>query len=100
MGTDKNRIARQDFANIVRGWKAPSMDPDKKAEEDHEAYMKSISWGRRLRAYWSVQGTQVIFIALVIGLQIGLGMWQLVKYLTETQYRHVSKQTRKFGRPH
>lgn len=91
MGNNKNRIPRQDFANIVRGWKAPSMEPDKKAEEGREQYMKSMSWGRRLRAYWSVQGPQVLFIAVVIGLQIGMGTWQLVKYLTETQYRHVSK---------
>ena len=38
VGTDKNRIPRDDFAGIVRKWKVPSMDPDEKAEEDHKAY--------------------------------------------------------------
>jgi dual oxidase len=89
MGTDKNRIPRKDFADIVRGWKIPSMDPDQKAEEDHKEYMRSMSWGRRFRAYWSVQGPEVLFFALVISMQIAFGTWQLVKYLTQTQYRHV-----------
>ncbi|CZR53129.1 uncharacterized protein PAC_03007 [Phialocephala subalpina] len=53
MGTDKNRIARQDFANIVRGWKAPSMDPDKKAEEDHDANSGHIHCSCHWLANWS-----------------------------------------------
>jgi hypothetical protein len=36
MGTDRNRIPREDFGVIIRGWKVPSMDPDKEAEEDHK----------------------------------------------------------------
>jgi hypothetical protein len=31
----------------------------------------------------------VLFVMLVISMQIALGIWQLVKYLTQTQYRHV-----------
>ena len=89
MGTDQNRIPRDDFARIVRKWKVPSMNPDKKAEEDHKAYMKSMPWGRRFRAYWSVEGPEVLFILLVLSMQIAFGTWQLVKYLTEMQYRHV-----------
>jgi hypothetical protein len=70
MGTDENHIPWEDFAGIVRGWKVPSMNLDKKAEEDHKSYMKSISWGRRLRAYWLVKGPEVLFIMLVISMQI------------------------------
>jgi dual oxidase len=73
IGADKNRIHREDFASIVRGWKVPFMDPDKKAEEDHKSYMRSLSWGRRLRAYWSVEGPEVLFIMLVISMQIAFG---------------------------
>jgi hypothetical protein len=69
----------------------PSMDPKERAKEDHKQYMKSMSWIRRFRAYWSVQGPGVLFIALIISMQIAFGTWQLVKYLTETQHRHVSK---------
>lgn len=91
MGTDKNQIPRDEFANIVRGWKIPSQEADTKAEQDHDEYMKSMSWGRRLRAYWSVEGPEVLFIALVVATQMAFGIWQMVKYLTEIQYRHVSK---------
>jgi dual oxidase len=90
MGTDRNRIPRQEFVGIVKGWKIPSMDPDKKVEEDHKGYMRSMSWGRRLRAYWSVRGPEIMFITLVVSMQIAFGAWQLVKYVTEEQYRHVS----------
>ena len=89
IGTDRNRTPREDFAGIVRGWKVPSTDPDQKVEEDHKQNMKSMSWGRRFRAHWSVEGPEVLFIALVISIQIAFGTWQLVKYLTEMQYRHV-----------
>jgi len=89
MGTDRNRIPRDEFAGIVKGWKIPSMDLDKKVEEDHKEYMRSMGWGRRLRAYWSVRGPEVMFVALVVSMQIAFGTWQLVKYLTEEQYRHV-----------
>ena len=66
---------------FFRGWKIPSMNPDKKAEEDRQACMNSMSWGRKLRAYWNVEGPEVLFIALVISMQIAFGTWQLVKYL-------------------
>lgn len=92
MGTDKNRISRQDFVEIVKGWKIPSMASEKKVEKDHDEYMKTIPLGRRLRAYWSVRGPDMAFLAMVISMQIAFGVWQLVKYLTETRYRHVCSQ--------
>jgi dual oxidase len=87
LGTDSNRTSRADFAQTIRGWRVPSMNPEKKAEEDHKEYMKKLSLDRRLRAYWSVAGPEVMFIALVISMQIALGTWQLVKYLTDIRYR-------------
>ncbi|KAF4631951.1 hypothetical protein G7Y89_g6177 [Cudoniella acicularis] len=88
MGTEEQRISRADFSNTVRSWNVPSLDPDKQAEQDHDEYMKSMSWGRRLRAYWSVEGREVMFIALVIALQIAFGTWQLVEYLSNITYRN------------
>lgn len=52
------------------------MNLDKKAEEDHKRCMKYMSWGRRFRAYWSVEGPEALFIMLVISMQIAFGTWQ------------------------
>ena len=90
MKSDKERISRQDFKEIVKTWKVPSMHPDKKTEEDHKEYMKKMNIGRRIRSYWSVQGPQVVFLALVVSMQIAFGVWQCVKYVTVIEYRQVS----------
>jgi dual oxidase len=60
-----------------------------KVYEDHKEYIKSMSWGRRFRAYWSVEEPEALSPALVISMQVAFGTWQLMKYLSETQYRHV-----------
>ncbi|KAK0102425.1 hypothetical protein ONS95_006045 [Cadophora gregata] len=88
IGTDKNQIGRDDFANIVRGWKVPSMEPDKKAEDEHKEFMKEMGIGRKIRAWWSVRGPEVLFVGMVVGMQIAFGTWQCVKYVTQMQYRH------------
>jgi len=88
IGTDKNQIGRDDFANIVRGWKVPSMEPDKKAEDEHKEFMKEMGIGRKVRAWWSVRGPEVLFVGMVVGMQIAFGTWQCVKYVTQMQYRH------------
>jgi len=82
LGTDKNRISRADFVQTVKTWGVPSMVPEKKD------YTRSMPWGRRLRAYWSVRGPEALFVSLVVSMQIAFGTWQLVKYLAEMQYRH------------
>lgn len=89
MGTDKNRISRKEFAEIVKTWKVPSMSPDWKADEDGNTYMKQMPLGSRIRAVWNVQGPEILFVTFVIGLQIGMGTWQLVKYLVGP-YTHVN----------
>lgn len=88
MGMDKNRIPRKEFAGIVKAWKVPSMSIEKKADEDHNNYIKKMLPGRSIRAIWNVQGPEILFLAFVIGLQIGMSTWQLVKYLVKS-YTHV-----------
>jgi dual oxidase len=88
MATNKTRMPRKEFGEIVKTWNVPSMHPEKNRDEEHNSYMKSIPLGRRIRAFWNVRGPEVLFMVLVIGLQIGLGTWQLVKYLVGP-YTHV-----------
>jgi dual oxidase len=94
MGTEETRIPREDFSNTVRDWNVPSLNPAAQTEAYHEFYMKSLPWSRRFWAYWSVQGREVLFIALVVSMQVAFGMWQLVEYLTKPQYRHVGSPRR------
>jgi len=95
MGTEEARISRTDFSNTVRGWSVPSLNPEAQAEAHHGYYMRSMPWGRRFRAYWSVQGREVMFIAVVASMQVAFGTWQLVEYLATPKYRHVG-QSRQF----
>ncbi|KAA8572627.1 hypothetical protein EYC84_003227 [Monilinia fructicola] len=88
IGSDKDQIPREEFANTVRGWEVPSLKPSQKAGENHDEYMRSMSWGRKFRAVWSVRGPDIIFLLIVITLQAGFGVWQLTKYLGKTEYRH------------
>ncbi|CAH0021598.1 unnamed protein product [Clonostachys rhizophaga] len=75
MGSDADRISRQDFADIVRQWNIPSLMQAKKEEEDEKT------------AYWAVHGPEVAFLALVISIQVAFGVWQLVKYSMAPEYR-------------
>ncbi|KAF3008040.1 hypothetical protein E8E14_004841 [Neopestalotiopsis sp. 37M] len=87
MGSDQQRISRGEFAARVREWKIPSMKQDSEDEKRDEELLKSMSIWRRIRAYWAVRGPDVLFVALVVSMQLAFGIWQLVKYATETQYR-------------
>lgn len=89
MGTEDRRIPRDDFSNTVRAWNVPSLNPEAQAEAHHEHYMRSMPCGRRFRAYWSVRGREVMFIAVVVAMQVAFGTWQLVDYLRAPKYRHV-----------
>ncbi|KAB8300093.1 hypothetical protein EYC80_000325 [Monilinia laxa] len=88
IGSDKDKIPRDEFANTVRGWEVPSLKPSQKAGESHDEYMKSMSWGRKFRAVWSVRGPDIIFLIIVVTLQAGFGVWQMTKYLGKMEYRH------------
>ena len=87
LGTEKNVIPRKEFAETVRSWNIPSMAQEKKQEQDGDDYTKKMSIGRRLRAYWSVRGPTMVFLALVVSMQIAFGTWMLVKYLTTPKYQ-------------
>jgi dual oxidase len=87
IGTDKDHVPADEFAQTVKSWNVPSLKQDKHVTEDSEAYLASISIWRRIRAYVAVEGPEILFLALVIGLQVACGAWQLVKYLRSDRYR-------------
>ena len=84
--TDKNKIPISDFKRRVKTWNIPSTVQEK-TEKDEEDYLKTISWPRRLRAMWEVEGPEYCFIAFVVSTQVALGAWQCVKYATGAQYQ-------------
>lgn len=89
MGTDKNSIPTSEFKGIVASWQIPSLAQEQARQAEDAAYLSRISWARRLRAQWEIHGPEYVFLAFVIGCQIGLGVWQGVKYATGEQYQAV-----------
>lgn len=87
MSTQSGQISTADFARIVNQWKIPSLEPDKKDEEDNKLFVLSMPLWRRLRAFWSVRGPEVVFILLVTLITIAITVWKMVKYITEPQWR-------------
>jgi len=87
LGTQEERISRDDFTTVVKKWKVPSLEQDKKVEQDEEEYFNSIPLGRRIRAFWDVRGPEVMFVGMVVSVQIAFGVWQLVKYATDPKYQ-------------
>ncbi|KAH6652628.1 FAD-binding domain-containing protein [Truncatella angustata] len=86
IGSKAQRIPRAEFASRVREWKVPSMKQESEDEKHEEDLLKSMSIWRRFRSYWAVRGPDILFVALVISMQLAFGLWQLVKYVTGTQY--------------
>ncbi|KAH0282469.1 hypothetical protein KCU62_g9699, partial [Aureobasidium sp. EXF-3399] len=87
MGTNEDHVHLADFEEIVKSWQIPSMEQEKKEEDEQANFVKKMSYARRLRAYWEVHGPEYGFLALVVSLQLAFGIWQLVKYLTTSPYR-------------
>ncbi|OMP86160.1 Superoxide-generating NADPH oxidase heavy chain subunit A [Diplodia seriata] len=87
VGSDEDRIPRAELALRMQDWQIPSLEQSKKEEQEEKDYVHSMSVWRRMRAYWAVHGPEILFIALVVGLQVAFGTWQLVKYITVVQYR-------------
>lgn len=87
MGAEKDRIPVVDFKKTVRSWQIPSLEQDKQEAKDEDDFLKKLSLGRRLRAYWEVHGPTYSFMFVVVGLQIGLGVWQCVKNATGVRYQ-------------
>ncbi|KAH9885687.1 FAD-binding domain-containing protein [Xylariomycetidae sp. FL2044] len=86
-GAHEKRIPRDEFASRVREWRIPSMKQDAEEEQTQKEYLRSLGTWRRVRSYWAVHGPEILFLVLVVGSQIAFGVWQLVKYVTETRYR-------------
>ena len=87
MGSEANRIPRDEFASIVRGWKIPSLEQSTGEEQEERRYFKRRPAWRKVQAYWSVHGPKLAFICLFVAMELAFGIWQLVKYQTVSKYR-------------
>ncbi|THV89450.1 hypothetical protein D6D26_09753 [Aureobasidium pullulans] len=87
MGTNENHVPIAEFKRIVQSWQIPSMEQEKKEEDEQADFVKKMSYARRLRAYWEVHGPEYGFLAVVVSMQLAFGIWQMVKYLTTSPYR-------------
>ncbi|KAG9604407.1 hypothetical protein KCU86_g584, partial [Aureobasidium melanogenum] len=87
MGTHKDHVPIAEFKKVVKSWCIPSLEQEKKEEDEQAEFVKKMSYARRLRAYWEVHGPEYGFLALVVAIQVAFGTWQLVKYLTTAPYR-------------
>lgn len=78
-------MTRETFIAHVRKWNIPS--PSQTSSEDEAkkdvAYEQRLSFLRRVRAHWSVEGPRYTFFAFVIALQLAFGIWQGVKYIED-----------------
>ena len=89
MGSNRETVPVAEFMAVVASWEIPSLESDRSLEEEEIDYLKHISWGRRLRALWEVHGPELVFLAVVVALQIAVGVQQCVKYATGPQYQAV-----------
>lgn len=87
IGSDQDRIPRADFARVVKSWRVPSMKQEGDKKDDQDKYLRDMSTFRRVRAYWAVHGPEIAFLGIVVGLQLGLGIWQCHKYASGEQYQ-------------
>ena len=87
LGTEKDKIPSQQFKGIVKSWNIPSPKQEKQSEKEERDYLNNISWPRKLRATWEVEGPEYCFLAFVVSAQIALGVWQCVKYATGPQFQ-------------
>lgn len=75
IGTQEDRIKRDDFAKCVKKWDIPSLEQDRKEAKEEDNYLKQMSMYRRARAYWAVKGPEIAFLALVLSFMIAFGVW-------------------------
>ncbi|KAB8343023.1 hypothetical protein FH972_022617 [Carpinus fangiana] len=85
----KERVDKDDFIAHVKSWNVPSQKQTTSEEEDSkdDDYEKHLSWRRRVRAHWSVQGPKILFISFVIALQLAFGLWQGIIYIKNQEVR-------------
>ena len=87
IGSQASRLSRAEFKARVRRWKIPSMKQEQADDEEQKEYMRRLPRWRRFRSWWSVHGPKVLFIAFVVAMELAFGLWQMIKYITQTQYR-------------
>ena len=87
LGTDQDKIPRDEFAKTVRTWNIPTMERQKMSDKDGDDFMQRVGVWRRARAYWQVRGPNLVFLGLVVSLQIAFAVWMLVKYQTTPKYK-------------
>lgn len=87
MGTEKDKIPSADFKAAVRSWNIPSLAQDREEAKEEADFFKNLPRARRIRAHLEVHGPMYMWMLVVFGLQVGLGVWQCVKYATGDQYQ-------------
>ncbi|KAK9896768.1 hypothetical protein P389DRAFT_83871 [Cystobasidium minutum MCA 4210] len=85
----KGRIRRRDFCYHVQSWNIPSQNQPSAEDEVQQArkYERKLPFGRRWKAYWSVKGPEVAFLAFVGASIVGCSLWQGLKYALNVQAR-------------
>lgn len=86
-GHQSDRLSRDEFKDLVRGWHIPSMKQEQEEEEEQNEYMRKLPKWRRFRSWWSVYGPKVLFIAFVVVFELAFGLWQMIKYIRTEPYR-------------
>lgn len=80
-------IPIQQFKERIRSWEIPSLEQEKQNQKEEEDYLKRASFRRKLYAWWKVVGPEYVFMAVVVALQLGLGIWQCLKYALGREYQ-------------
>jgi respiratory burst oxidase len=81
-------IPKDDLKQQVRSWNVPSQKQNVAEEDDNVTrYSQNLTFGRRVRAYWSLNGPRVAFLTLVTASILSFGIWQLMEYATNTEAR-------------
>ncbi|KAK4501914.1 hypothetical protein PRZ48_007723 [Zasmidium cellare] len=77
------KINREDFIESIKKLQVPSQkqtDSNNQDKEDQDQEHR-LPFRRRLRAYFAVHGPNILFTTLVVALQLGIGLWQMVIYI-------------------
>lgn len=74
------KVAKSEFVARVRSWNVPSPSQITSAEPRPPLF-------EGLRARWEVDGPRITFIAFIVALQLGLGLWQMLTYINAPMVR-------------
>ncbi|PWN31593.1 uncharacterized protein FA14DRAFT_139337 [Meira miltonrushii] len=80
-------IPVQQFKDRIQNWKIPSLEQEKQNEKEEGDHLKRASFRRKMYAWWRVVGPEYVFMAVVVALQLGLGIWQCLKYALGREYQ-------------